>query len=92
MVGCPACGEENPDHARFCLVCGATIEPSVVREERKIVSVLFADLVGFTERAERMDPEDVRALRGQYFERVRFEATKESRSSEYVDSMATPFP
>ena len=34
------------------------------QKERKIVTVLFADLVGFTARSERLDPEDVRALLG----------------------------
>jgi class 3 adenylate cyclase len=32
----------------------------VAREERKVVTVLSADLVGFTARSERLDPEDVR--------------------------------
>src|SRR5204862_938166 len=43
------------------------------REERKVVTVLFADLVGFTSRAEGMDPEDVRALLAPYHERLRSE-------------------
>ena len=43
------------------------------REERKVVTVLFCDLVGFTARAESMDPEDVRALLSAYHERVRRE-------------------
>ena len=63
MVTCPSCGQENPDGARFCNACAAPLaEPSPPREERKVVTVLFADLVGFTARAERLDPEDVRAL------------------------------
>ena len=44
-----------------------------VYEERKVVSVLFADLVGFTSRAEQMDPEDVRALLSPYYARLRAE-------------------
>jgi class 3 adenylate cyclase len=43
------------------------------REERKIVTVLFADLVGFTEQAEHLDPEDVRALLAPYWQRLRAE-------------------
>jgi class 3 adenylate cyclase/tetratricopeptide (TPR) repeat protein len=43
------------------------------REERKVVTVLFADLVGFTSRAERMDPEDVRALLAPYWQHLRDE-------------------
>jgi class 3 adenylate cyclase/tetratricopeptide (TPR) repeat protein len=43
------------------------------REERKVVTVLFADLVGFTSRSERLDPEDVRATLTPYFARLREE-------------------
>ena len=74
MIACPQCGRENPDDARFCSACGAALtaaEPP--REERKIVTVLFADLVGFTSRAEKMDPEDVRALVSPYYAHVREE-------------------
>jgi class 3 adenylate cyclase len=71
---CPACAQENPDAARFCFVCGTPIaaEPSP-REERRIVSVVFVDLVGFTGRAELLDPEDVRALLEPYHEAARRE-------------------
>ncbi len=59
---CPACGERNPDRARFCLRCGAVLEtPGRRDEERKVVTVLFCDLVGFTARSDRADPEDVKA-------------------------------
>ena len=44
-----------------------------VRRERKVVTVVFCDLVGFTSRAESMDPEDVEALLRPYHERVRSE-------------------
>ena len=70
---CPACGQENPDGFRFCGACGAALEALPAREERKVVSVLFADLVGFTARAEAMDPEDVRALLAPYHARLREE-------------------
>jgi len=43
----------------------------VSREERKVVTVLFTDLVGFTSRAEELDPEDVRALLAPYYARLR---------------------
>ena len=72
MQVCPACGEENPDRARFCLACGAALaEPVVPGEERKVVSILFVDLVGFTDRSDRADPEDVRATLRPYHERVK---------------------
>ena len=73
MPACPRCGRENADDARFCSGCGAPLAAEVAREERKVVSVLFADLVGFTSRAEQMDPEDVRALLGPYHARLRAE-------------------
>ena len=74
MLTCSVCGQDNPDGARFCLACGAALvvaEPS--REERKVVTVLFADLVGFTSRAEQLDPEDVRAVLAPYWQRLRSE-------------------
>src|SRR5437773_4909185 len=43
------------------------------RKERKVVTCLFADLVGFTARAETMDPEDVEAILRPYHERLRAE-------------------
>jgi class 3 adenylate cyclase len=71
-VVCPACSQENPPVARFCLACGAPLSAdSVPRDERRIVTVIFVDLVGFTARAESLDPEEVRALLTPYHERVR---------------------
>jgi class 3 adenylate cyclase len=72
---CPRCGQQNPEGARFCNACAAPLETETRerREERKVVSVFFCDLVGFTARAERLDPEDVRALLGPYHERLRSE-------------------
>ncbi len=53
----------SPVGARFCPACGVAVPAdATVREERKVVTVLFADLVGFTARSEMLDPEDVRAL------------------------------
>ena len=47
MVTCASCGEENPDRAHFCLNCGAALQAAPgPLEERKLVSVLFVDLVG----------------------------------------------
>src|SRR2546423_1306844 len=71
---CPACGHENRGGARFCDACGAPLAREAPgREERKVVTVLFADLVGFTSRAEQLDPEDVRALLSPYYGRLRLE-------------------
>jgi class 3 adenylate cyclase len=75
MPVCPICGQENPDIARFCLACGAALAAEVApaREERKVVTCAFADLVGFTSRAEQLDPEDVRAMLSPYYARLRSE-------------------
>jgi class 3 adenylate cyclase len=74
MRTCANCGQENPEVARFCLACGAELAASPEpREERKVVTVLFADLVGFTSRAEQLDPEDVRAMLSPYYARLRQE-------------------
>jgi class 3 adenylate cyclase/tetratricopeptide (TPR) repeat protein len=60
---CGICSAENPSGSRFCNSCGASLEGAVSpREERRLVSVLFVDLVGFTARSDRADPEDVREL------------------------------
>src|SRR5438477_9414270 len=73
MAVCASCGSENPAGFRFCGSCGAPLDAEPQREERKVVTVLFADLVGFTARAERMDPEDVRAVLAPFWERLRGE-------------------
>jgi class 3 adenylate cyclase/tetratricopeptide (TPR) repeat protein len=72
---CPSCGHRNQPGAKFCSECGTALAaarpPSY--EERKVVTVLFADLVRSTSQAERMDPEDVRALLSPYYARLRAE-------------------
>jgi class 3 adenylate cyclase/tetratricopeptide (TPR) repeat protein len=71
---CPRCARENPHDARFCNACGATlVDGPATREERKIVTAVFVDLVGSTARAERLDPEDVRAMLRRYHETLRRE-------------------
>src|SRR5215212_6874620 len=75
---CPSCGTPAPPEARFCMNCGSTLDagpapsapappaaPAIAAippEERRQVTVLFADLSGYTAFAERMDPEDVKSL------------------------------
>lgn len=56
-----------PEGARFCPVCGTPQEPEPPADERKLATVLFADLVGSTELAEREDPERVRAVQERFF-------------------------
>ena len=75
---CGSCQTENPENARFCLACGKplTEAAAVPAEERRIVSVVFVDLVDFTSRSEKLDPEDVRAFQTPYFARVRAEVER----------------
>jgi class 3 adenylate cyclase/tetratricopeptide (TPR) repeat protein len=82
-AGCPSCGAPNEAAAKFCGSCGTrlgagmpTSAPSAgapgpttaAIAERRVVTVLFVDLVGFTTLAEDRDPEAVRDLLSRYFE------------------------
>src|SRR5258706_6963794 len=73
MAACVSCGHENPDDAKFCMECAAPLAaPSrAVAEERKVVSVLCCDLVGFTASSESADPEDVDKMLTAYAEMAR---------------------
>jgi class 3 adenylate cyclase len=67
---------ENPPGYKFCGQCGAALVSARIKsafEERRVITVVFADLVGFTSRAERMDPEDLRAILDPYYRRLRGE-------------------
>ena len=83
-TACPTCGEPNRADARFCASCGTPFggadaprpaeavpaaAPAVeATAERRLVTVLFTDLVGFTSLAEDRDPEAVRELLSRYFD------------------------
>jgi class 3 adenylate cyclase len=74
MDTCWSCRAELPEGARFCPSCGFERRAAAHSgEERKVVSVLFADLVGWTAQSERLDPEDVRARLVPFHNRVRSE-------------------
>ena len=70
MPRCAVCGHVSAEPFKFCPQCGVppADEP---REERKIVTVLFCDVVGSTELGERLDAESVRRVLGRFFETVR---------------------
>jgi class 3 adenylate cyclase/tetratricopeptide (TPR) repeat protein len=75
---CPTCGAGNASAARFCSNCGTRFaaEPAVREVERKVITALFCDVVGSTELAERLDPEDIDRLLQAYhaLARARIEA------------------
>ncbi len=78
VMACASCGTSVAPGTKFCPECGAaqpvTAEPSVATPsaaERRLVSILFADLVGFTPLAESLDPEETRELLGRYFDVAR---------------------
>ncbi len=76
-VSCPSCGATNEPGMRFCGQCGTALgggappATAVAAAERRLVSVLFADLVGFTPLSESRDAEEVRELLSRYFDRCR---------------------
>jgi len=74
-LGCPACGAANEPTDRFCGACGGALDAAPAAApaatERRLVSVLFADLVGFTPLSDTRDPEEVRELLTGYFDAAR---------------------
>lgn len=62
MAVCPSCGKQNPEGFNFCGFCTSSLDVAseTQTEERKVVSILFVDLVEFTARSHETDPEDVR--------------------------------
>ncbi|MDP9222697.1 MAG: zinc-ribbon domain-containing protein, partial [Actinomycetota bacterium] len=81
---CAVCGAANDPAMRFCNQCGSALDPPALEREaavsepappraapeaeRRVVSVLFADLVGFTAWSESRDAEETRDLLSRYFE------------------------
>jgi class 3 adenylate cyclase/tetratricopeptide (TPR) repeat protein len=72
---CPSCGTIVSPELAYCTSCGASLEEEqrVAAEERKVVTAVFVDLVDFTERSERLDPEDVRGFLAPYHARAKAE-------------------
>ena len=65
---CSACETVAPTGAKFCAQCGARIATAPSAETRKLVSILFCDLVGSTALGEALDPEAFRRVQLRYFE------------------------
>ena len=71
MVACAVCAHPVPSGARFCPSCGSPVgKTSTALEERRVVTVVFADLVGYTTLAEHLDPEKAKRLIESCFERL----------------------
>jgi class 3 adenylate cyclase len=70
---CRTCGSENELDARLCRSCGATLSAEAPRAEeaRKIVTLLFADVAGSTQLAEKLDPESVHRMMNRFFQELR---------------------
>jgi class 3 adenylate cyclase/tetratricopeptide (TPR) repeat protein len=82
-ASCERCGAELPFGVRFCPACGAPIaEPLQSGEERKLVTVLFADVAGSTRLGERLDPERLKEVMGAYFDAMRREIEAEGGTVE----------
>jgi class 3 adenylate cyclase len=66
---CPSCGEQAPDEARFCPVCGSALDvPSTGQGLRKVVTIVRSDLVGSTQLGETLSPETLRQVLACYFD------------------------
>jgi class 3 adenylate cyclase/tetratricopeptide (TPR) repeat protein len=72
---CTVCGLPLPEAARFCPNCGAAAGPLVETQERKLVTVVFADLVESTRLAQRLDAERAREVLGAFFDAASEELT-----------------
>ena len=75
---CPACATPNDTENRFCFSCGTNLESPAAPSgpvsdpgKLRLVSVVFADIVGYTSFSENRDPEDVRSLLTSYYDRCR---------------------
>jgi class 3 adenylate cyclase/tetratricopeptide (TPR) repeat protein len=66
MTACPACSFDYEGSFKFCPECGTKLETAPVREERKVITALFCDLVGSTALGERLDAEDISRLLRDY--------------------------
>ncbi len=84
MTTCPACAGENLEDARFCSHCGRALtgDEGVGDAERKLVTILFADITGSTPLGEGLDPEDLQDVLGAYASAMREEIESEGGTVE----------
>ena len=66
-----SCGEENPERFRLCGSCRSALQFPQNEEQRKMVTLLFADVIGSTALAEALDAETVQSVMTTYFETTR---------------------
>jgi class 3 adenylate cyclase/tetratricopeptide (TPR) repeat protein len=71
MVTCQRCGSDSPEGFRFCGTCGAPLHQVAGREARKVVTVVFCDVTGWTKLSEGLDPEALRGIINRYFKEIR---------------------
>jgi class 3 adenylate cyclase/tetratricopeptide (TPR) repeat protein len=65
---CPTCGEVNPEGARLCGRCGASLlRDEAAGEVRRVITLVTSDLKGSTALGERLDPEALREVLNRYF-------------------------
>ncbi|HET6791859.1 MAG TPA: adenylate/guanylate cyclase domain-containing protein [Actinomycetota bacterium] len=79
---CPRCGADLSAEARFCSSCGFAIHTEDRADERRLVTVLFADVTGSTQLGERLDPEHLREVMASYFAAMREEIEAEGGTVE----------
>jgi class 3 adenylate cyclase/tetratricopeptide (TPR) repeat protein len=84
VATCVQCGEANPEGFRFCGTCGAPLDAQTRArsEERKLVTVVFADVIGSTALGERLDAEQLKEVMEAWFAAMRGEIEAEGGSVE----------
>jgi len=68
---CPSCEKESPEGFRFCGFCSMPLPLGEGREVRKVVTIVFCDVIGSTSLGERLDPESLRGVMSRYFDVAR---------------------
>jgi class 3 adenylate cyclase len=68
MTPCVVCGADLPDKALFCPNCAAPVRARPDERERKLTTVVFADLVGSTSLGGSQDPERTRAMLDRFYD------------------------